>query len=83
MCAGRTGNVVSGKSADGEIGALREALRACLEFLVTEQGWEDFRGDRLYRDDDPRRSCSRENARQLRNFLAGDDIKPYIRELLP
>lgn len=63
--------------------ALGEALAACLQFLVAEQGWESFRADRLYPDHDKKKTCSQENARILTNFLAQPEIKQYIKEFLP
>ena len=66
-----------------EVKALRDALRMCLEFISTEQGWESFRADYLYADHDPKRTASEENARVLANFLAKPEIKGWIKDLLP
>jgi hypothetical protein len=46
------------------------SLNACLAFMANEMGWEEFRVEMLYFDDEPKRVASAENARKLRNFLA-------------
>ncbi len=66
-----------------EVDALRAALRECLEFMAVEQGWEWFRAEFLYFDDEPKKRHSQENARQLRNFLAKPEILKYVKELAP
>ena len=63
--------------------ALSDALRECLNFLAIEQGWECFRADMLYANDEPKKQASAENARKLANFLAQPRIKQYVEELLP
>jgi hypothetical protein len=52
-----------------ELASVRQQLKACLAFLVTEMQWEEFRVEMLYADDEPKRVASEENARRLRNFL--------------
>jgi hypothetical protein len=52
-----------------ELASVRQQLKACLAFLVTEMGWEEFRAEMLYHDDRPKQQASEENARRLRNFL--------------
>lgn len=43
---------------------------ACIQFLEVELGWEYFREEMLYPDDEKKQSLSAENARKLKNFLA-------------
>lgn len=43
---------------------------ACLQFLETEMGWEYFREEQLYFDNEKKRNASGENARTLKNYLA-------------
>jgi hypothetical protein len=61
------------KSAEELQKALEESqaeTAACLAFLEHELGWEYFRAEMLYSDDEAKLNCSEENARKLKNYLA-------------
>lgn len=55
---------------------MKAQLDAALDFLYTEMGWEYFRQEMLYHDDEKKKSASGENARKLRNFLVECGYRP-------
>lgn len=65
-----------------ELEEAKAEVAACLEFLDTELGWEYFREEMLYFDNEEQRSASMRNAQKLKNFLAekGHGIR-LLREL--
>ena len=56
---------------------LRQQVRACLNFMECEMGWEDFREEMLSHDDEPKQNCHRENIRLLKNFLVAARAAPF------
>jgi len=49
---------------------LTEQVEAFRSFMETEMGWEYFRAEMMYFDNEKKERCSLENARKLKNFLA-------------
>ena len=48
---------------------LMEQVEAFRSFMETEMGWEYFRAEMMYFDNEKKEGCSLENARKLKNFL--------------